>query len=84
MLENPESNRFQRIHGLWALNRLGALDSGLLSSAAADQDQEVRVHAMRILAQYSGDFGESERALAHQGLKDTGPLVQRQAADALR
>ena len=84
MLENPESNRFQRIHGLWALNRLGALDSGLLSSAAADQDQEVRVHAMRILAQYSGDFGESERALAHQGLKDTDPLVQRQAADALR
>ena len=84
MLENPESNRFQRIHGLWALNRLGVSDSGLLSAAAADQDPGVRVHAMRILAQYSGDFGESERSLVHQGLKDTDPLVQRQAADALR
>ena len=84
MLGNPESNRFQRIHGLWVLNRLGASDGGVLSIAAADQDREVRVHAMRILAQYSGDFGESERALVHQGLKDTDPLVQRQAADALR
>ena len=84
MLRDPESNRFQRIHGLWVLNRLGALDFDLLSTAAADQDREVRVHAMRILAQYSGSFGESERGLAHQGLKDEDPLVQRQAADALR
>ncbi len=84
MLRNPESNRYQRIHGLWVLNRLEASDSGVLSTAAADQDREVRVHAMRVLAQYSGAFGESERALAHQGLKDADPLVQRQAADVLR
>ena len=84
MLGNPESNRFQRIHGLWVLHRLGALDFDLLATAVADQGREVRLHAMRILAQYSGSFGESERGLAHQGLKDEDPLVQRQAADALR
>ena len=84
MLKDPESSSFQRIHGLWVLNRVKRLDSGLLAAAAGDEKAEVRVHAMRILAQYSGAFGELERSLVHQALADPEPLVQRQAADALR
>ena len=84
MLKDEGASSLQRVQGLWILNRLGRLDTSLLVAAAADPDREMRVHAMRILAQYSGSFGEAERELAHAGLKDSEPLVQRQAADALR
>ena len=84
LLKDEGASGLQRVQGLWILHRLGRLDTSLLTAAAADPDRETRVHAMRILAQYSGSFGEAERDLAHGGLKDPEPLVQRQAADALR
>lgn len=84
MLNDESASGVRRIQGLWILNRLGRLDTSLLGAAAADPDADVRVHVMRILAQYSGTFGEVQRELAHQGLKDSAALVQRQAADALR
>ncbi|HKQ37395.1 MAG TPA: PVC-type heme-binding CxxCH protein, partial [Verrucomicrobiae bacterium] len=41
----------QKVHVLWALFRLGALEDKMLETAAQDSSREVRVHAMRILTE---------------------------------
>ncbi len=84
MLQDKGTSAQQRVQGLWILHRLGHLDTTQLAAAAGNPNRDIRVHAMRILAQYSVPFGDAERELAHAGLQDSDPLVQRQAADALR
>src|SRR5262249_40473872 len=42
---------YQWAHGIWALERLGALDAPTLAAAARHSDRVVRVHAQRILAE---------------------------------
>ena len=39
------------MHGLWVLERTGALDDATLATAAKDKEFGVRVHAQRILAE---------------------------------
>ena len=81
-LQGQSANTLQTIHGLWVLQRLGALDEGLLAAAARHAERAVRVHAMRIL----GDtpvLASSLHALALNGLRDADGLVQRCAAEAL-
>jgi len=73
---------FQRMHGLWILARLHALDDGLLEAAARDSDRGVRVHAMKVLGERP-QLPEHLRSLAVAGLRDTDPFVGRAAADAL-
>ncbi len=75
-------NSWQQVHTMWTLHRLGALDEGSLSSAAANPQREVRIHAMRILAD-TGEWGVAQRKLAIAGLTDPDPTVSRCAADAL-
>jgi putative heme-binding domain-containing protein len=78
----PDSPAFQRMHGLWVLERTGALDDKTLTAAANDIDRGVRVHALRVLGERSQMTpGQHELALA--ALKDLDPLVQRTAANAL-
>src|SRR5262249_30346955 len=74
----PSGSMFQRIHGLWILERLGALDDEVLAGAADDDEREVRVHAMRVLAERK-ELTEKQRHLLLTGLKDKGkdPFVQR-------
>ena len=71
-----------KVHGLWVLKRLGALDESMLAAAAKDSDRAVRVHSMRILAE-TEKWSADQRELALAGLKDEDPIVQRCAADAL-
>jgi putative heme-binding domain-containing protein len=78
----PQSNPFQRIHGLWVLDRLHALDDGMLQAAANDAESSVRVHAMRVLAERP-QLSTVEHTLAVVGLKDANALVQRTAAEVL-
>ena len=78
----PKSNPLQRAHGLWVLERGGALDDALLAAAAADKDAAVRVHAQRVLSERRG-LSDAQRALVLAGLKDKDATVQRCAADAL-
>jgi putative heme-binding domain-containing protein len=73
---------FQRVHGLWVLERLKALDDRLLESAVADGQREVRVHALRILAERT-PLTDHLRGLILAGLRDPDAFVQRAAADAL-
>ncbi|MGB7156865.1 MAG: PVC-type heme-binding CxxCH protein [Tepidisphaeraceae bacterium] len=82
MLAASRGSTFQKIHALWVLYRLHALEPGTLATAAVDKDPAVRVHAMRVLSETS-TWSDAHRLLAREGLKDADPLVQRSAADAL-
>jgi putative heme-binding domain-containing protein len=81
-LFRSKSSPFQRMHGLWTLERLHALDTPTLQTAARDNEAGVRVHAMRVLAERP-QLGAVERELVLYGLKDRIALVERCAADAL-
>jgi putative heme-binding domain-containing protein len=75
-------NPFQRAHGLWVLERKGALDEDVLTAAAEDRNFIVRTHVMRTLAERKALPGPLHR-LALAGLKDANAHVQRAAAEAL-
>jgi putative heme-binding domain-containing protein len=77
-----ESSAVQRMHGLWVLERLHALNESMLESATKDNACGVRVHAMRILAERP-KLSASERDRIVDGLKDSDAFVQRASADAL-
>jgi putative heme-binding domain-containing protein len=75
----------QRAFGLWALERLGQLDAGLVTRLAADSAAMVRVHLIKALAErpnFSGlDAGCAD--LVRGRLKDEDAFVCAAAADAL-
>lgn len=71
-----------KVHGMWVLKRLGALDEAMLKSYSADADRAVRVHAMRVLSE-TPNWSADQRQLALAGLNDADAMVQRCAADAL-
>jgi putative heme-binding domain-containing protein len=73
---------WQRVHGLWVLDRLGALDDEALEAYTRDPDPAVRVHAMRIIGERPR-LSSSLRGRAVACLGDDTPLVRRQAAEAL-
>jgi putative heme-binding domain-containing protein len=79
---DSQTDAWRRVHGLWVLQRQGALEDSTLAAAAKDKDRAVRVHAQRVLAE-CGKWSASERGLVLAGLKDRDPNVQRAAADAL-
>ncbi len=76
------SNAHQRAHGLWALERCGALDDETLAAAARDKEVVVRVHAQRVLSERA-NLTESQRKTAVSALGDADAHVRRAAADAL-
>jgi putative heme-binding domain-containing protein len=78
----PDSSPFQRMHGLWVLERTGQLGDRLLEGAAHDGDRGVRVHAFRVLGERAR-LTPAQHALALAALRDPDPLVCRTAADAL-
>ncbi|MGE3804300.1 MAG: PVC-type heme-binding CxxCH protein [Gemmataceae bacterium] len=78
----PGGSPFQRMHGLWVLDRQNALDDELLTAAAQDQEPGVRVHAMRILSERR-QLSPAQHKLALAGLEDKDAFVQRAAAEAL-
>jgi putative heme-binding domain-containing protein len=85
LMASSASHPRQRVHGLWVLHRLGALDPCTIRRLAGDADREVRVHLMKALAEQS-DWGAgrgSLTALVRGRLSDPDPFVRRAAADAL-
>ena len=77
-----EGNPWRRVHALWVLHRLAALDESTLEKAIATSDRALRVHAMRVLGEQP-TITESLALAARQGLKDGDPLVRRAVAEAL-
>ncbi len=53
LLKSAKSTATQRAHGLWVLQRLGALDDDLVKRLADDPDRLVRVHLIKALAEQS-------------------------------
>jgi putative membrane-bound dehydrogenase-like protein len=72
----------QWAHGIWVLERLGALDGATLAAAARHADRLPRVHARRVLAERPA-LPAAELGLALEGLKDADANVRRAAAEAL-
>jgi putative heme-binding domain-containing protein len=70
------------VHGLWALQRLEALDIEILRKFLRHTDRNVRVHVMRILAE-DPDLGALRQSAGLQALRDPDATVQRAAAEAL-
>ena len=79
-LEGTSGTR--KVHGLWVLHRLGALDGPTLEVALADIEA-VRVHAMRIIADRPETLDDEGRDLTLRGPADPSPLVRRAMAEAL-
>ncbi len=82
MMKNKKSSSSQKIHGMWALQRLGGLDENIFEAAAKDSNRDVRVHAMRVLAAIENPTS-SQKIFGITHLNDTDAYVQRAAADAL-
>ncbi|WOK07056.1 c-type cytochrome [Imperialibacter roseus] len=80
LLSDGKASSKQKVHAMWALKRLEALSDTELKSAATGSDQEVRVHAYRILTEYES-LNDEMRSLALDGLKHSDPHTQRAAAD---
>jgi putative heme-binding domain-containing protein len=77
-----DSRPYQRMHGLWVLERQHALDDALAERAAHDPEPGVRTHLMRILSERP-KLPPAMHRLVVAGLKDADPFVRRAAADAL-
>jgi putative heme-binding domain-containing protein len=75
-------NAYLKLHSLWVLARLDALDDTMLDACAHDPDAAVRVHTMRVLDALS-KWTAAKRTLVLNGLKNDDPLVRRCAAEAL-
>jgi putative heme-binding domain-containing protein len=82
LLNSDKANPWQWIHGLWVLERGGALDDGALSKAANHRDRGVRVHAQRVLSERAA-LTPFQRSLAVDELRDKDAQVRRAAADGL-
>lgn len=76
-----DSTPTQRAHGLWVLERHGALDEALVRKLAGDPDRLVRVHLMKALAERK--TWAFEAGLAREKLKDEDPFVRRAAAEGM-
>ena len=82
LLKDEAKGREEKIQALWLLHRLGRLDDALLSRYLTHPEENLRIHALRILAQrreLSADF----RANGRKALKDPSPFVRRSAAELL-
>ena len=72
----------RRVHGLWVLERRGALDDDTLLACARDSDRELRVHGLKTLMERSALPGPLHE-LSVDATRDADPFVRRAAAEAL-
>ncbi|MDB6123981.1 MAG: putative rane-bound dehydrogenase domain protein [Pedosphaera sp.] len=82
IFQQQKAVSFQKVHALWTLQRLGALDEALLATAAQDASRDVRVHVQRIVGEMPTP-GVKTLALAVTGTRDADAYVQRASAEAL-
>jgi putative heme-binding domain-containing protein len=78
-VSDEQASSFDKIHGLWAIERLGGLNPAVVEKLAADADPGVRVHVMKMLAERAND----DSVLTRKAIADEDPFVKRAAADAL-
>ncbi len=79
-LSSPSPLR--RLHALWVVQRLGLMNTDILTKAASDPNDLVRTHAQKVVGERAGQLAK-ENELASGGLTDPSPSVRRAAAEAL-
>jgi putative heme-binding domain-containing protein len=72
-----------RVHSMWALHRMGALDANTVDTAAFEPQAEMRIHAFRVLSESAKWSEQRRRFVVLAGLNDLDARVVRAAADAL-
>lgn len=82
LLTDRASSIKQKVHALWVLKRLDQLDFEELKNAAESTEEELEVHAYRVLSEYEM-LQNPDRELAKKGLTSNSPHVQRAAAEVL-
>src|SRR5690606_21131810 len=82
VIQNHNTDPAQLIQALWALYRLDALPKKAHENALNHDDVGVKVHAYRILAEYT-ELDEVQLSWGINGLNDMNPHVQRAAAELL-
>lgn len=82
LLSSGKANAWQWMHGLWVLERGGALEDDVLTKGSTHKDRAVRVHVQRVLSERA-KLTPAQHDLALGALKDGDANVQRAAADAL-
>ncbi len=85
VMNDAKSSPWQRAHGLWVLQRLGALSDELVEKLAGDPDRLVRVHLVQALAERPDWNKETlyTAALVRAKLEDPDPFVRRAVVEAL-
>lgn len=73
----------QRMHALWALERISPLPESTLLHLDLDPDRLVRVHLAKLLAEREGWSPALRRLMTEQLLTDADPFVRRATVDAL-
>jgi len=76
------NNPWVKIHCMWVLQRLDALDPEILAANAKDESRDVRTHAMKVMSEMA-TITADQRALLINALQDKDAFVARAAADAL-
>jgi len=80
LVKNPNANPKQQVHALWVLKRLNALSFEALTKSTESSHPEVRIHAYRILSEFS-QLSKQEERLALKGLTSSDPHVRKVAAN---
>ena len=75
-------NDYQKVHGLWILFRLAAMEPAMLKAAGSDTSPIVREHTMRMLGE-KNPWDAVDREMAYAGMGDGDALVRRTAAEAV-
>jgi putative heme-binding domain-containing protein len=77
-----DGSTWQKVHGLWVLHRLDALQNSTIDTASRSSDEAVRVHMIRILGDLPIWNSRASRIVL-DGLKDSSASVRRASAEAL-
>nr|WP_295927037.1 PVC-type heme-binding CxxCH protein [uncultured Dyadobacter sp.] len=82
LLNGNVANPTTRVHALWILHRLGALDDQLLNNALKHDESVVRIHALRILKERDA-LSATHYEQVTQAMESADPFIQRSAAEVL-
>jgi mono/diheme cytochrome c family protein/glucose/arabinose dehydrogenase len=72
-----------RLHALWTLDGIGAIDPPTVQRALKDSSRDVRASAIRIAEQWFGDATQPIQNAVLEHMTDPDPIVRRQLAASI-
>lgn len=83
LLDDGQKSAPERVQAMWLLHRLGKLEAGVPEKFITDKEENLRIHALRIVGQRPELPGTS-LAQVIRALQDPSPFVKRSAAEVLQ